>query len=536
MSWVWGLMLQLLPVLLLAAMASSELEPPSNIQIRNYNGILSVSWNWDNGDSDGSPNVTFTAFYQKSGALASEIPGCIHTDSYICNIPPELLDISQQYILQVRSEAPQGESLSNAIVFSPNLVDTEPPPLLWVDSTDGIVIVNMSTQYTLSDDAAVIYIIFLQENDSNVESFESNYQQYIIPYKSISPGVTYCVRVQLFHFSKRLHSPSSPANCFKLQLEGSPKNLRVEAVDTRYLLQWDWDYEQYPNVTFSVEQCNLPDRVWKNIDVCGNITVSECDISGIYFYQSCILRTSVYESQRGEYNSSLVRFSPYEDAIMGPPTNIDITIVNNDLFVLVSAPEGFKDSNLLSVCDWEYYLEFWNNSTHTEVKYMNKSGPHFHIEALEISTTYCMKVRTKCDSRFQDRTGLYSEIRCITTDPRSYVTAWITGSVFFGIIVISIFVYICLCPLKRYMKTIFFPSSKLPSSIGKDMQDSSRNFIKIPFSLHEDETFDRCYIIQDTQPEDMEQIDKNASKAKNQDSGNYSNDDQATGETDICTL
>ncbi|XP_063812534.1 interferon alpha/beta receptor 1-like isoform X2 [Pseudophryne corroboree] len=316
---------------------------------------------------------------------------------------------------------------------------------------------------------------------------------------------------------------------------GLPKNLRVEAINSRYLLKWDWDYEQYPNVTFSVEQRNLFNTEWKKIATCGNITVPLCDLSNeVYFIYTYSLRTSMYDSQRDKYNFSLVTFHPETDAVMGPPTDISITIENQDLIILVSAPEGFNDKNLFNVCDWIYHLEYWKNTTHPQVIPTEMHGPHFTAKDLEASTTYCMKARTKCVDD-EHRAGLYSGIHCVTTDPRSYVTLWIAGSVVIAIIVIALVVYICFCPLKRYMKHIFFPSSKLPASIGKDMQDSPQKFGQIPFALQEEEAFDRCYIIQEAQQEDLVQTETDTSAARSKDSGHYSIEDEGREETDVCT-
>ncbi|XP_063812537.1 interferon alpha/beta receptor 1 isoform X2 [Pseudophryne corroboree] len=470
---------------------------------------------------------------RRSGTAARIVHWCNHTDACVCNMPPELLDYSQNYTLHVRGETPHGHSRYNAIDFHPRSVELEPAPILYVDSTRGIVIVNISTRYTLSDDVLVMYVIVLQSNGSDVETFPRKYPKYVIPRSKLSPGATYCVRAQLFHIISGMHSPFSPARCFRYQPEGLPKNLRVEAINSRYLLKWDWDYVQYPNVTFSVEQCHLFNTEWKKIAACGNITVPLCDLSNeVYFYHTYSLRTSVYDSQRDEYNFSLVTFHPKTDAVMGPPTDITITIQDRDLHIVVSAPEGFNNENLFKVCNWTYHLEYWKNTTHPQVIPIERPDPIFAPKDLKASTTYCMKARTKCVDD-EHRAGLYSGIHCVTTDPRSYVTWWIAGSVVIAVILIALVVYICFCPLKRYMKHIFFPSSKLPASIGKDMQDSPQKFGQITFALQEEEAFDRCYIIQEAQQEDLVQTDTSAARSK--DSGHYSIEDEGREETDVCT-
>ncbi|XP_018420641.1 PREDICTED: interferon alpha/beta receptor 1-like [Nanorana parkeri] len=355
-------------------------------------------------------------------------------------------------------------------------------------------------------------------------------------------------------------------------VSGLPENLRVEGINTIYLLKWDWDYQKNPNVTFSVTKAYSLGSTWSIPEGCENITASECNVSGIDVLYRYKFLVSVYNSKTDEHNSSIATFSPLEDtsspldtdclrnadvfwsyggpftcmrhevteghstageeeeiAVIGPPTNLTLTLQNNDLHITVMHPEAFHNSVLRQNCPWMYHLESWKTSTPTEVNAMQNIGMHFKIDAVEASTTYCARAYTKCSGG--NRTGLYSKIYCITTAPRSYIKEWIIGSVFVAIIVISAILYICLCPLKRYLRHIFFPKSKLPSSIEKGLQDSPRNYIKNLFLLHEEEKTDRCYIMQNSPVDAETTMDKNSSEAKGRDSGNYSNEDDVTAAT-----
>nr|AWL54314.1 type I interferon receptor 1 [Nanorana parkeri] len=312
-------------------------------------------------------------------------------------------------------------------------------------------------------------------------------------------------------------------------VSGLPENLRVEGINTIYLLKWDWDYQKNPNVTFSVTKAYSLGSTWSIPEGCENITASECNVSGIDVLYRYKFLVSVYNSKTDEHNSSIATFSPLEDTVIGPPTNLTLTLQNNDLHITVMHPEAFHNSVLRQNCPWMYHLESWKTSTPTEVNAMQNIGMHFKIDAVEASTTYCARAYTKCSGG--NRTGLYSKIYCITTAPRSYIKEWIIGSVFVAIIVISAILYICLCPLKRYLRHIFFPKSKLPSSIEKGLQDSPRNYIKNLFLLHEEEKTDRCYIMQNSPVDAETTMDKNSSEAKGRDSGNYSNEDDVTAAT-----
>ncbi|KAM3934807.1 interferon alpha/beta receptor 1 [Leptodactylus fuscus] len=214
-------------------------------------------------------------------------------------------------------------------------------------------------------------------------------------------------------------------------------------------------------------------------------------------------------------------------SVIGPPKDVEIRIVNNGLNINVREPEGFNNSMMKALCTWLYQVKVWNNSTDS-LEVIDAELPFFRVESIEASTTYCVKAKMNCKDR--NRSSVYSEEYCITTDPRSHLVAWIAGLTFFGIILISVMLYVCFYPLKRFINRIFFPSNKLPSSCNKGLGQSSSDFINQPFLLHEEETTERCYIVQDANTE-VQIIPENRSQSNSQDSGNYSNESQNMRET-----
>ncbi|XP_040194834.1 interferon alpha/beta receptor 1-like isoform X1 [Rana temporaria] len=514
----------LLPLLAGLGSAVSDLEPPSDIWIRNQKGNLSATWNWKM-DYD-NMEVNFTVFYQEFGMAASEIPGCVHIEEPECNIPSELLDFSKNYTLHVRVETPQGNEQFGSVNFQPNLTEWPPTPTLYVVPSDGLVKGDISTPVHPVD---AKYIVVLQHMNSGVETeIRPPLSSFQILYCDLHVDEMYCLRAQIYDLQAGKYSPFSAAHCF-MRSKALPENLRVEGINTIYLLKWDWDYQKNPNVTFSVQKSYSSQNNWGLLEGCENITTSECNVSSLDFYVRSKLLVSVYNAQTDEHNSSIVTFLPMEETLIGPPTNLKLTIQDNDLHIAVEAPEGFRHKGFQDFCTWMYHLKAWKNSAPMEVIAMESKVSHFTIKAVKASETYCANAHTRCEH--SNRTGLYSETYCIATDPRSYVKEWIIGSVFGAIIVISIILYICLCPLKRYLKHVFFPKSKLPSSIEKGLQDSPPNYINNFFLLNEEETTDKCYIMQNSPVDAEVTIDKNNSGAKGRDSGNYSNEDEVTGDS-----
>ncbi|XP_056415478.1 interferon alpha/beta receptor 1 isoform X2 [Hyla sarda] len=462
--------------------------------------------------------VNFTASYKKVGD--SELQTCEKTESCSCKIPSNSLDESQNYTLVVTATTPEGETLSDSKDFDPNH-KLPPPPDVSVASDNALVIVHISTKGLAYSET--YKLILRRMNDSTEEEpKELHRRTYVFPPHELVPEQTYCMKVNVYNKLTMESSLFSEEECFTAPAKGQPNNLTMEALDTRNLLKWDWDYDQSPNATFSVEECNYYDGKCTTIQGCENITTTKCNCSGLKFKRTYILRASVYDSQKEEKSSRVILFTPDKDTIIGPPKNVKMQIVDHELYINVSAPEGFRNTEINFLCKWRTHLEYWTNSTRGSE---DKEEPFFKIKSLEPSTTYCAKAKMQCAD--SNRSSQYSEVDCITTDPKSYLVAWITVFSFFGVVVIPVVLYFCFCPMKRYIKHTFFPSRRLPSSIEKGFGESPLNCMKYSFLLHEEETMDRCYIVQDSHNV-QQNINANSSNATSQDSGNYSNEGQTT--------
>ncbi|KAM3933187.1 interferon alpha/beta receptor 1-like isoform 1-T1 [Leptodactylus fuscus] len=394
-----------------------------------------------------------------------------------------------------------------------------PPPSFHVLFRDGLVIVSISSSEHM-------FTVTLRRNDSTEEISENpNVRNYIIPPNNIFPEQTYCVKVKVFNTGI-----FGPEECFTAPAKTPPDNLRMEAEDLTYLLKWDWDFVRSPNATFSVDYCRNINggKQCRAIKGCENMTATQCDCSQLSFIGRHIVRVSVYDGQTQEKSFSAIEFKPSQDTVPSPPKNVTMRILGNELFINVSDPEGFKNYEIKGICSWQTHVEI--NSTHGKVPPLEGAQLFFKLKSIEASTTYCAKAKKKC--RNNTRSSRYSEVFCITTDPKSYLVAWIAGFTLFGIVLISVVLYVCFCPLKRFIKKIFFPSNKLPSSIEKGFGESPLDCIKYPFLLHEEETTDQCYIVQNANTEDLVQNNsKERSQTSVQDSGNYTGESNTTGES-----
>ncbi|KAM3933188.1 interferon alpha/beta receptor 1-like isoform 2-T2 [Leptodactylus fuscus] len=518
--------LLLLLVIRMVAMAAAT-EDLGTIEViisKSSSDRFSVLWDWNHNCINEDEQVNFTAVYKKVGAPDSEFQDCAPiVDDCSCHIFSNILDHRHNYTVMVSATTTDGKSLSSSKDFDPNR-ELKPPPDVQVTVSDALVTVKISSPDPLYQED---YNLTLRSNGSTEEKYKSVIMRtYIIPPYELIPEQIYCIKVRVFNKLTLEFSQSSPEECFTAPARAPPDNLRMEARDLRYLLKWDFD--RSPNATFSVEKCRSLSGRCTKIKGCENITSTQCDCSELSFSGHFILRVSVYDSQREEKSSSVIQFNPSEETVPSPPKNVTMRILGNELFINVSDPEGFKNYEIKGICSWQTHVEI--NSTHGKVPPLEGAQLFFKLKSIEASTTYCAKAKKKC--RNNTRSSRYSEVFCITTDPKSYLVAWIAGFTLFGIVLISVVLYVCFCPLKRFIKKIFFPSNKLPSSIEKGFGESPLDCIKYPFLLHEEETTDQCYIVQNANTEDLVQNNsKERSQTSVQDSGNYTGESNTTGES-----
>ncbi|XP_018104378.1 interferon alpha/beta receptor 1 isoform X2 [Xenopus laevis] len=342
-------------------------------------------------------------------------------------------------------------------------------------------------------------------------------------------------KVQVRAEMSQIGSSSSDPVIFSAKVAGLdgrpyPENVTIDALNTNYMLKWDWDDSLYPNVTFSVEMVaeGAFSDGWKQVNGCENISMLHCDVSSIYIFGTYNFRIAASFDNKNRTLSRALRFHPLQDTTIGPPSDMSTELLATMLQIKLLEPKAFHNNYLKNTCDWEYNLIYWKDSkSDREEKSVKEKLGRFAIE-VESSTTYCMKACVECqDSK---RRGLFSKKQCITTGAGAR-TVWSVGigiGFLVSIVVSAVVVYLCACPFKRYIRHIFYPAGKLPSSIENGMLDSR---VKIPFVFQEEEATDVCYIIRNSGlDEDHVQNHKYSLKESSADSGNYSNEDEATGE------
>ncbi|KAE8621584.1 hypothetical protein XENTR_v10004887 [Xenopus tropicalis] len=292
------------------------------------------------------------------------------------------------------------------------------PIAVYVESIDGGVKIKITLPNTREywDNALFDYILLLRTN-SSIEERRSLYPNFYL--YDLNPGENYCFKVKVSSYLTKTNDTFSPEKCFKVEAVGLdgrpyPENVTMEALNTNYMLKWDWDYSQHPNVTFSVENnSEIWPGKWNQVQGCENISRRNCDVSGIYIYGKYNFRVAASLDNNNRTLSRALRFNPEKDTVIGPPSNVSTELYGTKLHVNVLKVEAFHNDDLKNYCDWEYNLIYWKDSaSDREEKTLNEKVGRFTIE-VEASTTYCLTVRVVCQTH--NRSGLFSETQCITT-------------------------------------------------------------------------------------------------------------------------
>ncbi|CAH2219250.1 interferon alpha beta receptor 1 [Pelobates cultripes] len=528
----------LLAVLAMGVTGQESLEPPSNIWITKTGNNFTVTWDWSSFRNEDESDVTFSVFSLKFGRLPGiqwrNVPGCLHIKVQRCDIS---LNPLLHYSVRVRSEiAGKHSAWSSIVPFLPSSIAKEDSPFaVSVTLIHGRVIVTVSdpssVNKSLADNEDIIYNLSIWKmNSKEVKTHEFSDPEFEV--KNLAPSTPYCLKVQLIDTERSTSGPFSHEKCFETE-KSQIVMLRMQAVDTNFTLKWDYNCKEDPNVTFSV--LIRRSDTWSVYDGCANISQMECQVLGLNMFGNYDFCVSVDDGQGNRNLSNTLTFKPLHHTVIGPPTRLMLNLTHYTLKMMASDPEGFSKEELRWACNPSYHAVLWKKSSDTQKESFQEKMPFFTVENLEPSTVYCVTMRVVCS--YDNRTGLFSEPHCIKTDP-DYSAFWKTWGILFillGLIIISVLVYVCICPFQRYIKYTFYPSGKLPSCIGKDIPDSPFNTTNNVLLLHEEEITDICFIT--AQEKGVEEFDKyeKISDESCRDSGNYSNEEETTGNTDLCT-
>ncbi|XP_074070182.1 interleukin-10 receptor subunit beta-like isoform X2 [Macrotis lagotis] len=273
-----------------------------------------------------------------------------------------------------------------------------------------------------------------------------------------------------------------------------PKNLRMNSVNLKNILQWE--PPDRGNVTYTAQYFSFDSFE----DECKNTILTSCDFSNLSKYGSYILRVRT-ESEDDHSDWVNITFCPLEDTIIGPP-GLQVESLARSLHIYLSYSSIENEPNIWTIKDyyysWIYKVLYWKNGTDHKFE-KNISYNSDVLTDLEPWTVYCLQVQGFITEK--NKSGEWSQPTCIQTTDNESLPYWITAIVLIiSMIVVLISVLGCFSMLwcfYRKAKFVFFPGYSFPQHLKEYLDQPSYNSISFLLSIppSDNECFDKLSVV-----------------------------------------
>ncbi|XP_062302811.1 interferon alpha/beta receptor 1a-like [Osmerus eperlanus] len=252
----------------------------------------------------------------------------------------------------------------------------------------------------------------------------------------------------------------------------SPQNVKMDAINTRYILLWEWNQSQHDKVTFTAEFTFSNDESGYT-RICTGMTQKWCNFSSkLDYFASYELRVRA-EGHAGLKSSWAIRkeFCPEEDATLGPPTHVRVEPGNGMVTISFREPmteQGAPMSFILK--NMAFKLQYWDTQTPSQ-KVTKVIQATQHTLILQPRKQFCLQV--SAISEEYEKVSPHTQMQCVTTT--GDLTVWLILLAVVGPALSIGLVYIYRRKKRRVPSHSIKPSSilGLPKSLTPLSVDSS---------------------------------------------------------------
>ncbi|KAK6485638.1 interferon alpha/beta receptor 1a-like isoform X1 [Huso huso] len=216
-----------------------------------------------------------------------------------------------------------------------------------------------------------------------------------------------------------------------------PQNIRVKAVNTQYILEWDWDPQQYDeSVRFTAEYIYEYKRHSKEYSfnrVCYRIPQTQCDFTyqDIDYFGGQYLRLRA-ESKNITSKWKELKFCPEEHSALGPPSKVDVESRNGLLKVNITDPLTHKNESMQTLIKISFLIVYWKNTSTAEKLTLAINISETLLTGLEPWTLYCLRVQA-FNIQFRKRSQFSEPVCRLTTCKDDGLTpVWMALLIFFS--------------------------------------------------------------------------------------------------------
>ncbi|XP_051840912.1 interleukin-10 receptor subunit beta [Antechinus flavipes] len=277
-----------------------------------------------------------------------------------------------------------------------------------------------------------------------------------------------------------------------------PKNVRMNSVNLKHILQWEPPDFPKENVTYTAQSTSYTSFT----DKCKNIIFTSCDFSSISKYGTHTLRVRA-EFEDDHSNWVNIIFCPLDDTVIEPP-QVQIESLTGSLHVSFSYPHIENEPNEWTLKDyyhsWHYRIRYWKNNT--DHKFEKDTIYDFEeLTDLDPHTVYCLQVQGLVIEK--NKSGKWSQPICVQTTENGLPSHWITVTVLIvSMIVVLLLVLGCFCIWYFYRKAkcVFFLGYSFPQHLKEYLDQPSKSIsYLLPVPSNEGESFDKLSIIEESE-------------------------------------
>uniref|UniRef100_A0A8C2N060 Interleukin-10 receptor subunit beta n=1 Tax=Cricetulus griseus TaxID=10029 RepID=A0A8C2N060_CRIGR len=275
-----------------------------------------------------------------------------------------------------------------------------------------------------------------------------------------------------------------------------PKNVKMNSVNFKNILQWESPAFPKGNLTFTAQYESY--RYFQ--DRCKNTVSTQCDFSVLSKYGDHTVR--VRAEFADEYSEWVnITFCPLDDTVIGPP-GMQIEPLADSLHLRFSAPkiesepETWTMKNIYN--SWTYRVQYWKNGTDKKFEVTSPYNSEV-LRDLEARTTYCIQVQGFLLD--QNRNGEWSEPTCERTTNGDTTPPWMVAVLLVtSVLVVFLLLLGCfgfLWYIYKKAKYTFHSGTSLPQHLKEFLghpHHRASPLFSLPLS-DETEVFDKLSVI-----------------------------------------
>ncbi|XP_063036221.1 interferon alpha/beta receptor 2 isoform X1 [Melospiza melodia melodia] len=259
----------------------------------------------------------------------------------------------------------------------------------------------------------------------------------------------------------------SAAVCSLPETKGLPYNLQMDSHNFQHILSWQAEHDPAVPASYNVLYKDYRSQDWMSAQQCSGIAQLSCELTEEF--KAIYTEYSVFVQSIGGaqlLNSSLLRFVPFAETILGPP-EVNVTSCPNCLNVTIKLPATHfrQNGKLQSLIDIYQELDY-------DITLKSQDGEHKRprqrtteevfsvvIEELYPSRNYCLSVGV---SASLNKNSVPSPWKCVTADSEAqqgYHEAAVAGAVCVALIIAAVLKCV-------HAAGFIFPKFSLPQTLA----------------------------------------------------------------------